>query len=105
MPKEQALNSTSSVTQFYTPATSVGGMSVQEAKVYSTGKPNGWCLMNCSFRQIVVFPKKTYRMFINQLFLLQTRRAEVKVAVAMVQHNIPFSAADHFSPLYNGSEL
>ena len=39
-------------------------------------------------------------MIINQLLLLQTRRAEVKVAVAMVQHNIPFSVADHFSPLY-----
>ncbi|CAM4573185.1 unnamed protein product [Leuciscus chuanchicus] len=51
----------SSVAQFYTPATSVGGMSVQEAK---------------------------------------TRRAEVKVAVAMVQHNVPFAVADHFSPLY-----
>lgn len=39
-------------------------------------------------------------MIINQLFLLQTRRAEVKVAVAVMHHNIPFSAADHFSPLY-----
>ena len=39
-------------------------------------------------------------MIINQLFLLQTRRAEVKVAVAMVKHNIQFSVADHFSPLY-----
>ena len=39
--KEQALNSASSVAQFYTPATSVGGMSVQEAKVGSTGKPSG----------------------------------------------------------------
>ncbi|KAI4832261.1 hypothetical protein KUCAC02_015235, partial [Chaenocephalus aceratus] len=29
-----------------------------------------------------------------------TRRAEVKVAVAMVQHNVPFAVADHFSPLY-----
>nr|XP_055023092.1 uncharacterized protein LOC129413419 [Misgurnus anguillicaudatus] len=28
-----------------------------------------------------------------------TRRAEVKVAVAMVQHNVPFAVADHFSPL------
>ncbi|KAK0150738.1 hypothetical protein N1851_008145 [Merluccius polli] len=53
--KEQALNSASTVAQFYTSATSVGGMSVQEAK---------------------------------------TRRAEVKVAVAMVQHNVPFA------PLY-----
>ncbi|CAL8242182.1 unnamed protein product [Merluccius merluccius] len=31
--KEQALNSASSVAHFYTPATSVGGMSVQEAKM------------------------------------------------------------------------
>ncbi|KAK1892520.1 Zinc finger BED domain containing protein 5 [Dissostichus eleginoides] len=30
----------------------------------------------------------------------KTRRAEVKVAVAMVQHNVPFAVADHFSPLY-----
>ncbi|XP_073669772.1 uncharacterized protein [Paramisgurnus dabryanus] len=29
----------------------------------------------------------------------KTRRAEVKVAVAMVQHNVPFAVADHFSPL------
>ncbi|KAK0151138.1 Protein FAM200B [Merluccius polli] len=54
--KEQALNSASSVAQFYTPATSVGGMSVQEAKE-------------------------------NQ-------------KVSMVQHNVPFAVADHFSPLY-----
>ncbi|KAJ4926803.1 hypothetical protein JOQ06_014549 [Pogonophryne albipinna] len=59
--KEQSLNSVSSIAQFYVPETSVGGMSVQEAK---------------------------------------TRRAEVKVAVAMVQHNVPFAVADHFSPLY-----
>ncbi|KAF3847115.1 hypothetical protein F7725_020143, partial [Dissostichus mawsoni] len=59
--KEQPLNSVSSIAQFYVPETSVGGMSVQEAK---------------------------------------TRRAEVKVAVAMVQHNVPFAVADHFSPLY-----
>ncbi|KAF3850555.1 hypothetical protein F7725_012327, partial [Dissostichus mawsoni] len=59
--KEQHLNSVSSIAQFYVPETSVGGMSVQEAK---------------------------------------TRRAEVKVAVAMVQHNVPFAVADHFSPLY-----
>lgn len=50
--KEQALNSASSVAQFYMPATSVGGMSVQEAKVHSTGKPKGWwqclqCPSNC----------------------------------------------------------
>lgn len=32
-------------------------------------------------------------------FLLQTRRAEVKVAVSMVEHNVPFAVADHFSPL------
>ena len=53
--KEQALNSASSVVQFYTPATSVGGMSVKEAKVHSTGKPKGWwqCLLNCIFLQIV----------------------------------------------------
>lgn len=31
---------------------------------------------------------------------MQTRRAEVKVAVAMVQHNVSFAVADHFSPLY-----
>ncbi len=24
----------------------------------------------------------------------------MKVAVAMVQHNVPFAVADHFSPLY-----
>ncbi|KAK1904474.1 Protein FAM200B, partial [Dissostichus eleginoides] len=30
----------------------------------------------------------------------KTRRAEVKDAVAMVQHNVPFAVADHFSPLY-----
>lgn len=30
---------------------------------------------------------------------LQTRRAEVKVAVSMVEHNVPFAVADHFSPL------
>ncbi|KAK1875833.1 Histone acetyltransferase mst2 [Dissostichus eleginoides] len=59
--KEQPLNSVSSIAQFYVPETSVGGMSVQEAK---------------------------------------TRRAEVKVAVAMVEHNVPFAVADHFSPLY-----
>ncbi|KAK1902456.1 Histone acetyltransferase mst2 [Dissostichus eleginoides] len=59
--KEQPLNSVSSIAQFYVPETSVGGMSVQEAK---------------------------------------TRRAEGKVAVAMVQHNVPFAVADHFSPLY-----
>lgn len=49
--KEQALKSASSVAQFYTPATSVGGMSVQEAKVHSKGKPKGcWqCLINCIF--------------------------------------------------------
>ncbi|XP_076854994.1 uncharacterized protein LOC143509955 isoform X3 [Brachyhypopomus gauderio] len=29
----------------------------------------------------------------------KTRRAEVKVAVAMVQHNVPFAVADHLSPL------
>ncbi|XP_073727861.1 uncharacterized protein [Misgurnus anguillicaudatus] len=57
--KEQALQSTSGIAQFYAPA-SVGGMTAQEAK---------------------------------------TRRAEVKVAVAMVQHNVPFAVADHFSPL------
>ncbi|KAJ4922869.1 hypothetical protein JOQ06_021331, partial [Pogonophryne albipinna] len=57
--KEQSLNSVSSIAQFYVPETSVGGMSLQEAK---------------------------------------TRRAEVKVAVAMVQHNVPFAVADHFSP-------
>lgn len=32
-------------------------------------------------------------------FLLLTRRPEVKVAVAMVQHNVPFAEADHFGPL------
>ena len=32
-------------------------------------------------------------------FLLQTRRAEVKLAVSMVEHNVPFAVADHFSPL------
>lgn len=49
--KEQALKSASSVAQFYKPATSVGGMSVQEAKVHSKGKPKGcWqCLINCIF--------------------------------------------------------
>ncbi|KAK0152710.1 Protein FAM200B [Merluccius polli] len=31
---------------------------------------------------------------------VKTRRAEVKVAIAMVQHNVPFAVADHFSPLY-----
>lgn len=31
---------------------------------------------------------------------MQTRRAEVKVAVAMVQGDVPFAVADHFSPLY-----
>lgn len=44
---------------------------------------------------------KTYIMFyelFNQLFLLQTRRAEVKVAVAIVQHYVSFAIADHFSP-------
>ncbi|XP_061571349.1 uncharacterized protein LOC133424833 [Cololabis saira] len=29
-----------------------------------------------------------------------TRRAEVKVAVAMVQHDVSFAVADHFSPLW-----
>ncbi|XP_033967957.2 uncharacterized protein [Pseudochaenichthys georgianus] len=29
----------------------------------------------------------------------KTRRAEVKVAVSMVEHNVPFAVADHFSPL------
>lgn len=48
----------SHVAQFYTPATSVGGMSVQEAKVNSTGKPKGWCqyLMNCKL--LVILPRK-----------------------------------------------
>ncbi len=32
-------------------------------------------------------------------FLLQTRRAEVKVVVSMVEHNVLFAVADHFSPL------
>ncbi|XP_073725186.1 uncharacterized protein [Misgurnus anguillicaudatus] len=59
--KEQALQSTSGIAQFYAPA-SVGGMTAQEAK-------------------------------------LKTTRDEVKVAVAMVQHNVPFAVADHFSPL------
>lgn len=56
--KEQALKSASNVAQFYTPATSVGGMSVQEAKVNSTGKPKGWCqyLMNCKL--LVILPRK-----------------------------------------------
>ncbi|XP_028436259.1 uncharacterized protein LOC114557123 isoform X2 [Perca flavescens] len=31
---------------------------------------------------------------------LKTRRAEVKVAIAMVQHNVSFAVADHFSPVY-----
>lgn len=31
--------------------------------------------------------------------LLQTRRAEVKVAVSMVDQNVPFEVNDHFSPL------
>lgn len=54
--KEQALKSASSVAQFYMPATSVGGMSVQEAKVHSTGKLKGWwqCLMNCKL--LVILP-------------------------------------------------
>ncbi len=39
-------------------------------------------------------------IYFFHLFLLQTRRAEVKVAVAMVQHNVSFAVADHFSPLY-----
>ncbi|XP_028303726.1 uncharacterized protein LOC114463975 isoform X5 [Gouania willdenowi] len=30
---------------------------------------------------------------------VKTRRAEVKVAVSMVEHNVPFAVADHFSPL------
>ena len=29
----------------------------------------------------------------------KTRRAEVKMAVTMVEHNIPFAFADHLSPL------
>lgn len=58
--KEQALKSASNVAQFYTPATSVGGMSVQEAKVHSTGKSKGWCqyLMNCKL--LVILPRKLF---------------------------------------------
>lgn len=37
--------------------------------------------------------------FLITSFLLQTRRAEVKVAVSMVEHIVPFAVADHFSPL------
>lgn len=56
--KEQSLNSVSSIAQFYVPETSVGGMSVQEAKVHtvqcSTGKLKSWrqCLMNYISLQI-----------------------------------------------------
>lgn len=32
--------------------------------------------------------------------ILQTSRAEIKVAVAMVNHNIPLAFADHLSPLF-----
>lgn len=32
--------------------------------------------------------------------ILQTRRAEIKVAVVMVNHNIPLAFADHLSPLF-----
>lgn len=38
--------------------------------------------------------------FFFHLFLLQTRKAEVKDAVAMLQHNVPFAVAYSFSPLY-----
>ena len=37
--------------------------------------------------------------FLITSFLLQTRKAEVKVAVSIVEHNVPFAVADHFSPL------
>lgn len=33
-------------------------------------------------------------------FFLQARRAEVKVAVILVSHNIPLAFADHLSPLF-----
>lgn len=32
--------------------------------------------------------------------ILQTKRAEIKVEVAMVNHNIPLAFADHLSPLF-----
>ncbi|KAI9537288.1 hypothetical protein NQZ68_026418 [Dissostichus eleginoides] len=31
---------------------------------------------------------------------VQTRRAEVKVAMTMVQHNIPLAFSDHLNPLF-----
>ncbi|KAJ3596187.1 hypothetical protein NHX12_002596 [Muraenolepis orangiensis] len=57
--KEQAIQSTTTITPYYAPV-SVGGMTAQDPK---------------------------------------TMRAEVTVAVSMVQHNVPFAVADHFSPL------
>ena len=38
------------------------------------------------------------KFFVN--FFLQARRAEVKVAVTLVSHNIPIAFADHLSPLF-----
>ena len=38
------------------------------------------------------------KFFVN--FFLQARRAEIKVAVTLVSHNIPIAFADHLSPLF-----
>ncbi|XP_049441884.1 uncharacterized protein LOC125894500 [Epinephelus fuscoguttatus] len=47
--------------------------------------------------------KTNYDVHLGRTFMTvgkkQTRRAEVKVAVSMVEHNVPFAVADHFSPL------
>lgn len=33
-------------------------------------------------------------------FLLQTRRAKVKVALSLVEHNVPMEVANHLGPLF-----
>lgn len=42
----------------------------------------------------------TVKSTTNNPFLLQTRRAEVKVAVLLVEHNVPLAVADHLWPLF-----
>lgn len=41
-----------------------------------------------------------YVLRVTMFPILRTRRAEIKVAVAMVSHNIPLAFADHLSPLF-----
>lgn len=39
----------------------------------------------------------------NNYFLLQTRRAEIKVTVLLVEHNVLLAVADHLGPLFKES--